>query len=175
MIKNERFRKVYNEFGTVIFQYAMKRVRNEDVAKEFVQQVFMKFYEHMDEVKLNVEKPWLLLCCKHEIIDYFRKPENRNRCDSIDPASVTVEVRSEGNIECVVENMLREDLSMQILEALRKKNESWYRIVEEIAVLEMSQEEAAEHLGMSLEVLRAKLYRARKYIRKKFGEEYLQL
>lgn len=175
MIKNERFRKVYDEYGTVIFQYAMKRVGNEEVAKEFVQQVFMKFYEHMDEIKLNVEKPWLLLCCKHEIIDYYRKPENRNRCDNIDPADVTVEVRSEGNIEFVVENMLREDLSMQILEALRKKNESWYRIVEEIAVLEMSQEEAAEHLGMSLEVLRAKLYRARKYIRKKFGEEYLQI
>ena len=37
---------------------------------------------------------------------------------------------------------------------------------------EMTQEEAAQYLGISQEVLRAKLYRARKFIRKKFRDKY---
>ena len=50
----------------------------------------------------------------------------------------------------------------EVLTALRKKNESWYQIVWAVCVEELSQEEAAERLGISPEILRAKLYRARK-------------
>ena len=175
MTKNERFTNIYNKYGNLIFQYAMKRVKNEELAMEFVQQVFTSFYEKMDYIAEDVEKPWLLVCCKNEIIDYYRRPDIKNRYESVESIGVDVEVRAEDNTECVVENLLKEHLSIEILNALRRKNESWYRIVEEIAVMEMSQEEAAEHLGMSPEMLRAKLYRARKYIRKKFGNQYLEL
>lgn len=172
MTKNERFTDIYNKYGNLVFQYAMKRIANEDLAREFVQQVFTSFYVHMDTIKSDVEKPWLLVCCKNEIIDYLRRPEIKNHFEDIDDPDIEVEIRSEDNTERVVERILKEDLSIRILGALRRKNKSWYEIVEMISVLEMSQEEAAEYLGISPEVLRAKLYRARKYIRKKFGNNY---
>lgn len=40
---------------------------------------------------------------------------------------------------------------------------------------QMSYEEAAKHLNIEVQVLRARLYRARRYIRKKYGEEYQEL
>lgn len=172
MKKNERFTEIYNNYGNLIYQYAMKRTKDEELATDLVQQVFLKFYEHMDKIGTDVEKPWLLLCCKNEIIDYFRKSALKNCCEDIDAPGVEVEIHSEDSTEYVVERILKEDLSIRILSALRKKNKSWYEIIEAISIMEMSQEEAAEHLCMSREVFRAKLYRARKYIRNKFGDKY---
>ena len=47
-----------------------------------------------------------------------------------------------------------------------------FEVIRLIDKNQMTQEEAAQHLGISQEVLRAKLYRARKFIRKKFRDKY---
>lgn len=51
----------------------------------------------------------------------------------------------------------------------------WYYVIMDICILQMSYEEAAKHLNIEVQVLRARLYRARRYIRKKYGEEYQEL
>lgn len=174
MRKNDKFTEIYKRYVNLVFQYATVKVKNQELAKEFVQQVFINFYEHMDEVSEDIVKPWLLLCCKREIIDYFRKTEIKNR--SYNPnIRVEDDIVVEDNTERIIEKMVQEELTFQIMETLRRKNESWYEIMEAVGLLEMSQEEAAEYLGISPQVLRAKLYRARKFIRKKYGEEYLNL
>lgn len=174
MTKNDKFTKIYEKYINLTFQYTVARVKNADLAMEFAQQAFANFYEHMDEISDDIVKPWLLLCCKREVIDYFRKTEIKNRTYNPN-IRVEDDIVAEDNTERVVERIVQEHLTFQIMECLRTKNESWFEIIEAIALMEMSQEEAAEYLGMSPQVLRAKLYRARKFIRKKFGEEYLNL
>ena len=51
---------------------------------------------------------------------------------------------SEDNTERLVERIVQEQLSFRILCDLRNKNESWYRIIEAVCVMELSQEEAAD-------------------------------
>lgn len=75
-------------------------------------------------------------------------------------------------IEYIIERLHQEAFKEEVLAAVRKKNKSWYEIIQAVCVEEMTQEEAAQHLGISQEVLRAKLYRARKFIRKKFRDKY---
>lgn len=41
---------VYKRYEDLVFWYAKKRLSNEELSKECVQQVFMKYYEHMDTV-----------------------------------------------------------------------------------------------------------------------------
>lgn len=174
MTKNDRFDAIYDSHVNLVYQYAVVKVKSSDLAKEFVQQVFMNFYEKMDEISEDLIKPWLLLCCKREIIDYFRKTEIKSR--SYNPnIRVEDDIVVEDNAERIIEQMVQEELTFHIMECLRRKNESWYEIIEAVGLLEMTQEEAAEHLGISPQVLRAKLYRARKFIRKKYGEEYMNL
>ena len=176
MTKNEKFTKIYEEYSNLVYQYAVARTSDEDLSMEFVQQVFVSFYEHMDKVPQDIVKPWLLLSCKHEMIDYFRKTEIKGRSYSYNTdIRVEDDIITEDNTERIVENIVKGEFTFDILVALKEKNESWYRIIEAVGIFEMSQEEAAEYLGMSVQVLRAKLYRARKYIRKKYGDRYLEL
>lgn len=172
MKKNERFTETYNRYGDLIFWYAKRRLSNEELSKECMQQVFMKYYEHMDTVSEDMIKPWLLTCCKNEIIDYFRKIERRKGFENIDAPGVEVHICSQDNTEYIVEKLNQEAFRNEILTAVRKKNESWYQIIQAVCLEELTQEEAAERLGISQEVLRAKLYRARKYIRRKFKDKY---
>lgn len=66
-------------------------------------------------------------------------------------------------------------LTERILEELYDKKKEWYYVIMDICILQMSYEEAAKHLNIEVQVLRARLYRARRYIRKKYGEEYQEL
>lgn len=68
-----------------------------------------------------------------------------------------------------------ERLQERILEELYDKKKEWYYVIMDICILQMSYEEAAKHLNIEVQVLRARLYRARRYIRKKYGEEYQEL
>jgi len=58
---------------------------------------------------------------------------------------------------------------------LRKENESWYQIVNLIFCLEKPHDVVAKELGISKDVLYSKLYRAKKWIRKNFEDEYKNL
>jgi len=174
MMKNDRFTKIYNEYANLMYQYTFVRVRDDNLAMEIVQQVFVDYYEHMDQVTEDIVKPWLMLCCKNEIVDYYRKVNYRKRT-YFPEIPTEEEIVMEDNAECIVERMVNKELTFQILENLKQKNESWYRIIEAVAILQMTHEEAAVYLHISEDVLRAKLYRARKYIRRKFGEEYMNL
>ena len=121
MKKNERFTDTYNRYGDLIFWYAKRRLSNEELSKECTQQVFLKYYEHMDVISEEMVKAWLLTCCKNEIIDYFRKIERRKGFENIDAPEVEVHICSQDNAEYVVERLNREAFYTEVLTALRKK------------------------------------------------------
>ena len=81
----------------------------------------------------------------------------------------------EDNTERVITRLSHNMLTERILEELYDKKKEWYYVIMDICILQMSYEEAAKHLNIEVQVLRARLYRARRYIRKKYGEEYQEL
>ena len=63
-------------------------------------------------------------------------------------------------------------LHEEIFAALYKHNPRWYDAIRYVYYLEIPQSAVAERMEISIEVLHSLLYRARKWIRKKFGVEY---
>lgn len=170
-MKNKSFAEAYNRYRKMVIKMVYNCLDDVSLAEEISQQVFVSFYEHMDEI--NGEdgiKPWLIITTKNILIDYFRKQRVRKKkavwlyADAAQPAPAAEEE--------VVERIANGKLSFQIMEDLRKKNRDWYEVVMAICVYGMSQREAAEYLRMSPQVLNAKLYRAKQYIRRKYQKEY---
>ena len=54
----------------------------------------------------------------------------------------------------------------------KEVNTLWFEALMLCCVEGLSYEEASEKLNVPVDVLRARMYRARAYIRKKFGDEY---
>lgn len=63
----------------------------------------------------------------------------------------------------------------KIFSDLYQMNERWYDAITITYLLGKPQKEVAENMGVSLEVLHSTLYRAKKWIQRKYREEYDRL
>ena len=68
-----------------------------------------------------------------------------------------------------------EELEDSIFECLYKDHRIWYDAVTQVYCFGKSQQEAAEQLGIAVEVLNSRLYRARQWIRKNYENEYREV
>jgi len=171
-MKNEKFEAYFRGYKNLILRLVLDRTGDYQVAQEICQQVFIQFYINMDKVYPDMVKAWLIRCTKNAVVDYFRKANVRKA------VMVDLEVVEEGNL--VAEEMIEHcnekrdnaELTGKILADVKSVNEKWYEVLVMCCVEGMSYPEMAEKLNMSIDALRARVHRARSYVRERFGEEY---
>lgn len=169
-MEKKKFTEIYKQYKKLVMKIAYDSLKDTFLAEEICQKVFTAFYENIDSLKADGAKTWLMVTTRNAVIDYIRRQKVRREkavCLYMDAAERVPESE-----EIFVERMENERLTIQILDDLREKNQEWYQVVEAICVREMSQKEAAGYLGMTQQVLNAKLYRAKQYIRRKYQKEY---
>ena len=84
-------------------------------------------------------------------------------------------VNPEEFFERKIKNQQLVELKKGIFEALYEKNPRWYEAITITYVLEKPQKEVAENMEVTLDVLHSILYRAKKWIRENYAEEYAHL
>lgn len=170
-MKEKKFIEVFNKYNRLVRKMVLDRTKDWMLAEEICQQVFMNYFEKMDTIDDEIIQPWLLLTAKNLVWDNFRKQQIRRNTQSVESIS-EVAVICEDNTEKIIKHVADTMLTERILKELYEYRKDWYDVVVAVCILEMTYEEAAKHLGIRMEMLRARLFRARKYIRKKYGEEY---
>jgi RNA polymerase sigma-70 factor (ECF subfamily) len=67
-----------NEYGDMLYRFALPRVNNAEIAKDLVQDTFLAAWRNHESFKGETsEKNWLYAILKNKIIDHFRKASNR--------------------------------------------------------------------------------------------------
>lgn len=70
--------KWVNEYGDMLYRYALPRVNDSELAKDLVQDTFLAAWRNHDNFKGEIsEKNWLYAILKNKIIDHFRKAATR--------------------------------------------------------------------------------------------------
>lgn len=170
--KNTMFEMYFRRYKNLVIRAVMKKSQDYQLAQEICQQVFCSFYFHIEEIDEDLVKVWLMKTTRNALVDYLRKPSTRNE------VVLASDLHEEGNTlayttaDCCEDKVINQDLTGRILREVKAANESWYEVLLLICVYGMSREETAERLRISDQVLRARLYRARKFVREKFGDEY---
>ena len=67
------------------------------------------------------------------------------------------------------------DFLRQIMYQLEERNKDWYDAVMEVCVLNQPEKDVAKRMGISIELLRTRIYRGRQFLKKIFGEDYENL
>jgi RNA polymerase sigma-70 factor (TIGR02943 family) len=71
-------KKWVNDYGDMLYRYALPRVNDGEVAKDLVQDTFLAAWRNYDNFKGEIsEKNWLFTILKNKIIDHFRKSSTR--------------------------------------------------------------------------------------------------
>lgn len=168
MTKHETFTENYKRYGAMIMKSVMAQTKDKELAAEICQQTFLHYYRAMDKVDESRIKPWLLQVAKNLLIDHWRKASTRKEFLIENPAGALEESGADMEKQCMDRMFI-----CQLLEDLKEVNELWYEVIYYIFILKMSYDETAKLLDISPATLRARLYRAKNYIREKYGGEYL--
>lgn len=175
--KQERFESIYEIYKNDIFRISMHYTKDYMVSQEITQNVFMQLYLHMDRVNPESIRAWLTCTAKNLIYNYTRDSkyeilsekfedllEQTGKGGSIEEYCMEMERTSEVNTLC-----------RSILGRLYQEHKIWYEVLVLVYGLEKPQADVADELGITLDVLHSRLYRAKQWIRKNYEKEYREV
>ncbi|MDO4322867.1 MAG: RNA polymerase sigma factor [Lachnospiraceae bacterium] len=171
-MKNKRFEEYFLKYKSLIIKIVLDKTGDYQTAQEICQKVFTSFYTNMDRVSPEFVKAWLIRCAQNAVIDYIRKTKTKREVFSESAITEAGNILMEESVALYQEKMNDRELAGRILREVRNVNEQWYEVLMMCCVDGLSCEEAARKLNISESVLRARMYRARLYIKEKFGDEY---
>jgi RNA polymerase sigma factor (sigma-70 family) len=87
--------KEYNEsvdkYSDNLFRFVLKNIKDEDKAKDIVQDTYVKFWEKKDGVDVAKIKSYLFTTAYHTLIDMVRKDKKQGSFDEVKESSFSSE------------------------------------------------------------------------------------
>ena len=177
MIKEVRFEKIYRAYQNDVYKISLYYTKDEHIAQDITQKVFYQFYLHFDNVNLDMVRSYLIRSARNLSYNWLRDTKRERGGEYLDnvPDENVPHCSTEDDYIRDEEKQETKEFVTMLMERLKEENESWYDIVNLIYCLEKPHDEVAEELGMTREALYNRLYRAKKWLRKKFEDEYKKL
>ena len=169
--------EIYEKYKNLVMKAAYQYSENYDVAEDITQNTFLQLYVYIDELEDTNIKSWMYTTAKHMALNY-RKRSEREILPDTEEGIPEISELADSVEEAYMEKCLEEDKSRlheEIFTELYDKNPRWYTAVRLVYYLEIPQSVVAEKMGIRIEVLHSLLYRAKIWIKKRFGTEYEEL
>lgn len=171
-MKNERFEQYFLQYKNLVIRMVMNKTGDYQVAQEICQHVFVSLYSNMDRVAPDLVKAWLMRCTQNAIVDYIRRSKIREEVFLDMSVVENGSILAEEVLNVHEEKLDNQELAGKILQTVKAANEQWYEVLMMYCIDGLTYPEIAQKLNIPVPVLRARLYRARMYVREKFGNEY---
>lgn len=86
-----------DEYGDLLYRYALSRVSNESAAEDLVQETFLSALKGVSNFRGNSSvETWLVSILKRKIIDHYRKKSRRDDKFTVDNFSESSDFYAEG-------------------------------------------------------------------------------
>lgn len=171
---NIKFDTIYGRNRNKVFQTAMYYTKRMEIAEEITQEIFMELYMQIEEIDESRVENWLLTVTKNKSLNWINRISAETK--SIEYLQESEEDLLSESVEYIVlEKERRRDfgrLSKEIFSELHKENERWYNVVSGIYCSGKTSAEIAEELHVSKDVIYATIYRAKRWIKRRYGEKY---
>lgn len=149
---------IWKEFHKQLFGFINKRVKDEDIANDILQDIFVKIHLKLDtltdEEKLT---SWVYQITRNSILDYFRKQKPQTEI----PESLT-EIKEEKNFN--------EELNKCLTPMIEQLSDEAKEAILQTELGDLSQKEYAEKLGISYSGAKSRVQRAKKQLHNLFTE-----
>ena len=173
----ELYKNVYQTYQNDVYKISLYYTNDEYISQDITQKTFMKLYLHFSEINIESVRAYLFRSARNLAYNWTRDLKRGIHCDWIENISEEEFALASLESKYIVaeETRKRQEFMSNIMQELYEENESWYDVLILIYGMEKDHEKVAEEMGYTKEVLYSKLYRAKRWIRKKFQNEYEQL
>lgn len=175
--KEEEFDKIYRTYQNDVYKISLYYTKDTYMAEDIMQKTFYKLYLHLGNVNLESVRSYLLRTARNLSYNWYRDTKREREGDCIENIPEETFRTKSAETEYIKNESANERKIFldSIMERLHEQNESWYNILDLIYCHEKSHEEAAEELGITVQVLYSKLYRAKQWLKKNYESEYRRL
>jgi len=185
-ISNMDFDTLYDTYSEQVYQTALYYSGNHHIAEEITQAIFTEILDYEEDINLENVNTWFYTLAKNKAQNYVRDHKKELLVASVfEEADNIVHIDGFDNIheENSVDDYFMEKFSKEkrllflekIYDDLYNKNELWYIAIMGAYILEVPQKIVAKKLGISEGSLKMILKRAKKWIQKRYQEEFDRL
>jgi RNA polymerase sigma-70 factor, ECF subfamily len=169
------FETLVGRYERKIFRLAQNITQNREDAEDVMQEAFLKAYEHLDEFQGNSRfYTWLVRIAVNQALMKLRKrrPNQVSLDEDVDTGEETIPREVEDWGPSPEDRYEQTELS-KILQTTIGELDPSFRIVFQLRdIEELSTEETAEALGLSVPAVKSRLLRARLKLRTKLGRYF---
>lgn len=166
-MKKTLFDETYARYASSIYKAILSQTHDIELAEDICQTVFFAYFRNIDTINPDSVKSWLFQTAQNALIDHWRRSSTRHEfLTNVENLflSQTFDTMEDSSVNRI--------FIYCILDHIKKINRDWYNILYCVHVMQLSHEETAFCLGIPKCVIAARVYRSRKYIEKKFGNDY---
>jgi len=158
------FETLFKTHYNALHAYAQVILKDEDVAEEIVQGMFLKFWEKRAGLNIQSIKAYLYKCVYNDSLNYLKQEKTKSKYQDFtvhtmntehEPASLKVELS---------------ELQQHLREALNHLPEQCRTIFQMSRFEELKYREIADHLGLSIKTVENQMGKALKILRLKLAD-----
>lgn len=80
----EEFNQAVNQYSDSVYRFILKNIKDEDKAKDIIQDTYEKLWKKHDEVNFLKVKSYLFSAAYHTLIDLTRREKKQAQWDDVD-------------------------------------------------------------------------------------------
>lgn len=166
--------EVWQQVHDGLRAFVAKRVANQAEVEDILQDVFLRIHQRIDGLKdPRRVLSWIYQITRHAIIDHYRAPGHRREV----PAGLASDMETTGLttsaplVERAVDSgRLRRELAGCLRPMLNKLSQDYRDAIMLVELEGLTQQAAAERLGLSLSGMKSRVQRGRKQLKQLLGE-----
>jgi RNA polymerase sigma-70 factor (ECF subfamily) len=173
---SEAFSELVNQYSRKIFRLAKNITQSDEDAEDVLQETFLKAFEHLDSFQGNSKfYTWIVRIAVNEALMKLRK----RRSDKTVPLDEPLDTGEETvNREIAVwednpeQRYSREEMAEILNDAIQSLKPDFRTVFALRDIEELSTEDTAEALGLSIPAVKSRLLRARLQLREKLTRQF---
>jgi RNA polymerase sigma-70 factor, ECF subfamily len=174
----EAFSELVKHYDRRVFRMAKQITQNDDDAEDVLQETFLKAYTHLDNFQGNSKfYTWVVRIAVNEALMKLRK----RRSDRTVPLDEPIDTGEDEMVREIAvwdqnpeDTYSREELGALLDEAIQSLRPAYRTVFILRDIEELSIEETAEALNLSISAVKSRLLRARLQLREKLTRQFKQ-
>ena len=153
--------QIWNQFSDRIYTFIMLQVNDEEIAKDLLQEVFIKIHTKLDSLNdQSALSSWMFAVTRNTIFDYYRQKKTRQKEQAVLTDNAHLFEDEDLNVFCeACLHLFVDELPENYKEAILATD-----------LGELSQKEYAQQIGVSYSGLKSRVQRGRAQLNEHFKE-----
>lgn len=141
---NEWLGILLQRYTLLLLGVCMKYLKNEEEARDSVQQVFLKVIQELQKYKVEYFKSWLYMVAKNHCLMRIREKQGKQQVEITERTNLVIEEKDKKQLE-------EEDLTLELMvESLKELNPEQQQCVTLFYLQKKSYQEISETSGFTL-------------------------